>query len=523
MVSKFSLIVILAWLPQAVHQLLVWTYWLQVKEYRLDRFSVFLASSEGRLRFNFTLLLVKFFMLTLAIFEPSFLAFTLTIFLMADFIFFWSLIRRRVRKPVFTQRGRRVFGTGLVMALVVLIIWFAVGGKIAQFLLVAELLVLLGPTLGIIWTIPIVNRVKKEEVERARDVLEKVKPIVIGITGSYGKTSTKDFISHLLSQKYKVVKTAGNENTVFSLARRISSSVKKDTKFFVAEMGAYKRGEIKELVEMVEPQVGVITGIEPQHLSLFGSLEEIIRTKYELIEGLPPGSVAVFNLSDKYVKKMFLRAKKRSKLKIFGYGAKPGLVAERSSVSEKGISFQLREGKILRGFSASLYGLHFVENLLAAIVVARYFKVSWEQIGKALKTIRPPKGTMQLKQGRNGARVIDDSYNSTPKGFEAALKFLNSFQGRKKIVITPGIIELGGLSDMVHQELGKRMAHVDGVYLTSKEFMKNIKLGMKKKLERVKFIGGPKDLKELEDKLSKDSVILLEGRVPVFVKKYLGV
>ncbi len=517
------LTVFFLWLTQAVYQILTWTYWWQVKEYRFDRFWTFLRSEDGREKLGLLGISLKFLSLIFLGFYPPVSIF---IFICLDLVFLKNILAKRTRKPVVTQRIERIWATSIFGLLITFISFYFFFFKA---LILGEILLILTPYLGILWTIPIVNKVKRREIEKARKVLDSVRPVVVGITGSYGKTTTKDYIAHLLAQKYKVAKTEGSENTEFGIARKTVKNVKSRTKFFVVEMGAYKIGEIEKLASIVHPEVGIITGIEEQHLSLFGSLGNIMIAKFELIASLPKDGIAVFNLSNNYVQALREKVKKLAKnLKIYGYYMVKGKDEVKSAdfrsrvvnVDINGITFEVTDGKERRKFTTTLHGIHFIENLTGAILVARILGVSWREIERGVSSLTNAEHTMGVYELINGNIIIDDSYNSTPKGFVAALNYLDLYKDKRKVVVTPGVIELGILSSKIHRKLGNLMVGVvDKLYLLSSEPFKEIKKisGLR---TSVKLVKEPEKLiKELES-LDK-SVILLEGRQPGKLINYL--
>ena len=535
--QEFKLVILLAWFPQAVRQVLAWIYWWQVKEYRLDRFKVFLLRSDGRKNLEFGLIGFKLLVFLLAVVFHQVFWMIFAVLLALDLKLLLEIINRKSRRPVFTQRARWITASSLIFIFVIITtgaFWLEKDNLILIYI-VGELSLLLAPVLGIFWTSPLVNVVKRKEIHKAKKRLQEIGPTVIGVTGSYGKTITKEFIAHLLSQKYKTAKTTGSENTELGIARKTVRFVKKGVEFFVVEMGAYKRGEIKVLTQIADPKVGVITGIEPQHLSLFGSLGEIKRTKFELIEALPKKGIAVFNLSNKYCRELAKKARRQfPDLRVFGYFLKgenkTNIAAEIESrilsVDIEGVTFEVKQGKTAKKLFAPVRGAHLIENLSGAILVARLFGLSWKQIREGCRSIQLPEKAMQTYKLRKGAYVVDDTYNATPKGFEAAVRYLLLFRDRKKVVITPGIIELGGVSEKVHKDLGKLMGdRIDEIIFTNREFVKSIEQGLGSKKKKLKVIEKPEKLiEEFVRFVDKNYVILLEGRLPKslmdFIEKY---
>ncbi len=520
---------ILIWIPQIIGQLLLWTYWWQVKEYRLDRFRSFFTSPSGRSRLRIVPILIKISLLLFSVFNNYFFWMAITWLFVLDMAYLGELLLKKLRTPVFTKRGKRIVATGLVLIFIVSALTFVID-ETSMLILCGEFLLLLAPAIGIAWTTPIVNRIKRKELDIARSKLERIQPIVIGITGSYGKTTTKEFVATILSEKYKVEKTVKNENTDFGIARKVIENFDKKARVFIVEMGAYRKGDIERLCDMVEPQIGLITGIEPQHLDLFGDMKMIKQTKFELIKALPKKGIAIFNLTNPYMHQLYGKAKNlHTQLKVLGYytGANPN---KKQSVDIKsivnktdstGIYFDLIYKKQHKKLYASILGNHFIENLTGAILIGKELGLSWEQIEKGVKKIRLPDGIMTKIELPYGSLLIDDSYNSTPKGFESAIDTLKQIRRGKRIIVSSGIIELGKREKMVHQKIGHRASFVEKFILTNSQFEKYIKEGMKDN-EKVESIEDPQQLvNRVEKFIEKGSAILLEGRMPSVLMKFL--
>src|SRR3990167_2121661 len=433
---NITLLTIVLWIPQALYQVLTWIYWWQDKEYRFDRFKVLLLSKDSTRRLWANIILIKIFAILIAIYTKSLWPITLVI-IGSNIIFLLRFFSEGLRRPVFTQRARRILYTSLIFITLTFILFLtSVSGYFQGWILfLGEISLIISAYLGILWTAPIVNRIKNEEVKRAKEKLSEVKPIVLGITGSYGKTTTKEFVAHILSQKYKVAATTGSENTEFGIARKTTEFVKKDTEYFVVEMGAYKRGEISALSRIVSPVAAILTGIEPQHLSLFGSLENIKLAKFELIESLPLGGIAFFNSTNKYARELAGKARSlKTNLEVYEYGFDLKARVLTQNVESSRVEFLENGEKVV--ISVGLPGVHLVENLGVSVLVARKFGLSWEEIKKGIASLSLPDKTMRVREFDSGAVIIDDSYNSTPKGFEAALDYLALYKKKKKAVIT---------------------------------------------------------------------------------------
>ena len=529
MVSEFVLIlyfliIYLLWLLTCVLQVLVWTYWVQVKEYRFDRLWSFFKTSDGKSKLFFYFFLLKSVSLPLGFLSKFLVPFTvpyLTILLM---IIIFKSKAIGFRKPVLTKRMQIILLFSFLPLLMPLILPLNLGIILGEFLLP------IGTVCGVVVTSYLTRKTKLKEKLEAVEKLRKVNPFVIAITGSYGKTTTKDFVTHFLSQKYKTQKTEKSENTFFGVVRTINNKLTNDTRYFVCEIGAYKKGEIKELAEVVKPKMAIITGIEPQHVDLFGSMNNLKDAKFEIVDSLKNEGFAIFNLSDIEVFAMHEKAKRLyPEIKTFGYkvylkNSKEKIkdencrivsIVEKQSLNEVQFSVLENGKQVNNKFTVKTTGVHFIENISCAILISRILGLSWVEIEKAMSSLITPEGTMSLIKTVTGAIIINDSYNSSQKSFTAALDYLSFFKNKKKVVISSGIIELGEFSQKIHEDLGVKMSElIDKVIVTNKDNALYILNGMADK-SKIKYEANLQILKKMFLKSIDDSdVILLEGRQP---------
>lgn len=284
---------------------------------------------------------------------------------------------------------------------------------------------------------------------------------VLGITGSFGKTSVKFISDTILSEALKVKNTPSSFNTPMGLSKIINNELEPDREVFIAELGAKVPGEIHEVSQLVQPDIGIITAIGPTHMHLFKSIENIQRTKYELIEDLPQDGIAIFNYDNDYVKPLADKTLK----KTYRYGMenieKLDVYADEISVSEEGSKFRLNikgEGNIM--CQTKLLGKHNISNLLASAAAAHVLGLSLDEIANGIKKVEPVEHRLSLMNTNNGTIVIDDAFNSNPVGFRAALDVLCEFKDHRKIIITPGMVELGDIEVKENEKIGHEMAKV---------------------------------------------------------------
>ena len=304
---------------------------------------------------------------------------------------------------------------------------------------------------------------------------------IVGITGSYGKTSCKNVLAAVLSCKYNTLPSPKNWNTFNGLIMTVNNYMDKFTDIFIAEMGAYVKGEIKRLCHLVHPKYGILTTIGQAHLESFGSQENIQTGKFELIESLPGDGFGVLNGDDP----LQVSYQLKNPVRIIWVGIENSDVDVRATnikCSNKGTTFDVifKGDKKTYSFETKLLGKHNVYNILEALACGREFGIDTEDLIHAVKTVKPVEHRLELKKIGNFYE-IDDAYNSNPVGAKRALEVLDMMPG-KKVIVTPGMIELGDQEDELNKEFGKQISDVaDVVILIGEKKTKPIKEGLLEK------------------------------------------
>lgn len=341
---------------------------------------------------------------------------------------------------------------------------------------------------------------------------------VIGITGSYGKTSTKNILHDILSVKYNVYKTPANFNTPFGLMITINEHLDKYNDYFIAEMGACKRGEIKELCDLVSPKYGVLTRVGLAHLETFGSEENIQKTKFELIESLPTDGIGILNGDDE--KQLNYKIQNNCKILWIGIdNKKVDCYARDLELTYKGTKFKVKfkNDEKEYEFETKLLGRNNIYNILAGITLGRELGISITNLQKAVKRVAPIEHRLSMTKYYD-INIIDDAYNSNPMGCKMALEVLNMMPG-KHIIVTPGMIEVGAKEYEVNKEFGRQIAdNTDEVILIGEEKTKPIYEGlMEKKFskDKIHILNDVMDAFPLMLKLKdKETYVLLENDLP---------
>lgn len=381
---------------------------------------------------------------------------------------FCNLLGKKYKKPlVWTARAKRIYSVCILLSACV------IGGCEGLFLrggledaLYLASLVMIGCYCGshIIILLsnfllkPVENTITGRYVADAKRILASMPDLmVIGITGSYGKTSTKHFLNHILSTKFDTLMTPGSYNTTLGVVRTIREMLKPYNEVFIVEMGAKNPGDIKEICNLVKPSMGIITAVGPQHLESFKTIERVQATKFELADSLPSDGVAIINNDfEKIADREVLNAK------CIRYGIKTDADyrATDISYSTSGTSFKVigPEGFELE-LTTRLLGEANISDLLAAVVAAHLLGTPDKKIISAVASIEPVEHRLSVKRTPGGITIIDDAFNSNPVGSRMALEVLGEFKDGKRVVITPGMIELGAEQYELNHEFGRHIAH----------------------------------------------------------------
>lgn len=365
---------------------------------------------------------------------------------------------------------------------------------------------------------PIEKLINLFYINRAKNKLKKIQGLVrIGITGSFAKTTNKFLLASMLSKKYTTLASPHSYNTPLGLTRTILQDLDFQHQFFVAEMGAKKKGEIKELCELINPNHAILTGIGNQHLESFKTEENIIATKKELADFVDQNQgIVVYNGANLKCKQLFENSQNPNKILtgcIDSFCFATDIVA-----TDKGMSFNLvLDGKNLQ-CQTKLLGMYNLQNICMCASLAYKLGVSHGQIKSAIKSAKPVEHRMEiLPAGTN--LIVDDSFNASAEGCMVALQTLELFKNRTKVIVTPGIVEMGKFETQVNVQLGKNIAHVcDFVIIVNEVNKESISQGLRQQNFDMQKVFCVETLEQAKDKISQlklqNSVILFENDLP---------
>ena len=353
---------------------------------------------------------------------------------------------------------------------------------------------------------------------KAQNKLKAMNLPVVGVTGSYGKTSSKNIINDILNIKMNAFATPKSFNTPYGIINAINNKLDKFSDIFIAEMGAFKVGEIKTICDLVKPKYGILTKIGEAHLESFGSIENIQRGKFELIESLPEDGLAILNGDDPY--QLNYNLKNKCKVKWISIENKDvDLYACNIKLDSKGTSFDciFKGDKNKYTFKTRLLGKHNIYNVLAGILLGYELGLSIDELKRGVSSVNQIEHRLELKKYGN-INIIDDAYNSNPVGSKMALDVLNLMNGLK-IIVTPGMIELGSKQYELNYKFGKYISSVcDYVILVGEKQTKPIYKGLidsNYDKDKIFVLNDVKEAFVLMKKLAnKSTYVLLENDLP---------
>jgi UDP-N-acetylmuramoyl-tripeptide--D-alanyl-D-alanine ligase len=349
--------------------------------------------------------------------------------------------------------------------------------------------------------------------ELARIYREQLGVKVVGITGSNGKTTTKDMITSLLSLQYKVQKTMGNLNNHLGLPLTVLS-LEEDTEIAVLEMGMSGRGEIEFLTKLARPDAVVITNIGESHLLDLGSREGIAEAKLEIMQGLNEGGLAVLHGDEPLLMERIQRYKPNVQIQTFGRNETNTIFPTEITQTNEGNNFKINLSD--QCYDLPVLGTHNILNALASMLIANYFSVPFEKMAEGLKKVKLTNMRMELACGKHGEKIINDAYNASPTSMMAAIELISNFKGyEKKILVLGDMLELGPQEKEYHRQIGDRLNpdQID-VLFTYGKLGQEIAAGAKKHLAEDKvfvFTDKQELLKELINHVNAKTLVLVKA------------
>ena len=337
---------------------------------------------------------------------------------------------------------------------------------------------------------------------------------VIGVTGSVGKTSTKDIIASVMSKKYKTLKTLGNYNNHIGVPLTILSL--NDETAAVIEMGMNHKGEISVLTKIARPTMSVITNIGTSHIGELGSRENILKAKLEILEGMEEDSPIIINNDNDMLHEWYLKNKDYKNIITYGIDNKSEIMAEDIYTDANGSKFTVNIQGKKYNVEINIGGKHFITNSLCAICVGLQNNIEMEKIIEGIKEFELTKRRMETKKGINSSTIINDSYNASYDSMKAAIEYLNDIKGGRKIAVLGDMLELGEFEEKLHEDVGEEVyKNKIDILIVVGNASKNIakkaqELGMEKSRIYV-YNTNEEAIKTLKDIIQKDDYILVKA------------
>ncbi|MFA5009572.1 MAG: UDP-N-acetylmuramoyl-tripeptide--D-alanyl-D-alanine ligase [Candidatus Paceibacterota bacterium] len=549
------LFVLFFWLVSRTKAILFWTYLWQLKNYHFGRFWAHFSTNDGRQSIYNKLILIKIIFLAVLIriiyslfFQVHFLGIQINeahgwsvmalIFMLYSFEGLYSLrsfFKKQAKLPEFTSKIIFLLPLIFIPLAILGTVLFSLAIKSFQdnffniftnsaifslIILAFDLVVPIVVSVIILFFQPITIILRNKVIEQAMEKIKSLENLtIIGITGSFGKSSVKNFLKTVLSESFRVVATEKNKNSEMGISETILNQLNNEHEIFICEMGAYNRGGIKLLSKITRPKIGILTGIGNQHLATFGSQKNITRAKMELIQALPEEGLAILNWDSEPVRDNFKHNKNCLK-----YGLNPGndIWADDIKIEKFSLSFTavFKTGDKIK-IKLNLSGGHNIINLLPVIALAKRLGMENNEILAGLEKISSDSNGLKLFKNKDDFYVADSSYSANFHGVFAHLDYLKVWKS-KKIFVMPSLIELGREASRLHHEMGKKIGeNCDYLIIISGDYFSELKQGAKSagmKPENIFLIPSPlAQYEKIKLLAKKDDLVFLEGRASSYL------
>ena len=489
----------------------------QQNHYELYRYAKWLFN-KNNFHFSFVFIYFALTIITSIIFN-NYIGISIIMFLTIGFAVFVIMQETKkdyIKPLVITNRMIR-----LIILMAIVLVAFYVACYYAMPMFMMGFIAVYMPYLMIfivgVISMPFENLIKKYYENDAKKILRGTPNLVtIGITGSYGKTSTKNIVTNVIGENYYTLMTPASYNTPMGITRTIREMLKPIHEVFVCEISATKVGQVSYLMDFVKPKYGIVTSIGPQHLLTFKSLENIINEKMQMIEMLPQDGVGIINIDNEYIRDY----KIKNDVKVISVGIEnkdADYIARNIKYTKDGSTFTVKINNKDYKFSTCLLGKHNITNLLTAIALAVEMNVEPKYIVKNVKTVKQIEHRLEIKQ-INNFTFIDDAFNANPVGCKRSLDVLELMPG-KRVIVTPGLIDLGEKENDYNYEFGSYMKDkADFVILVGEKQTEYIYKGLTDSQYDMKKVLVVKNAKQALDYVYKNftskDTILLENDLP---------
>lgn len=393
--------------------------------------------------------------------------------------------KKLIKSLVWTTKAKLIYLLSLFQIL--LISWLMANLNLIFFaiiLFVSLQLFFIPLTLSVLILFPIDYILKKIIISKAKSKIKKLNNLkIIAIAGSYGKTSFKEILYTILSEKYKVLRTPENINTPVGISRLILSALDMEHEIFIVEMGEYYKGDIKKLCEITPPDISVVTGINEAHFERLKSLDNTVSTIFEIVTYSKENVVIALNLADDLVRKNFKKYVDNKQITFYGDDKQTELFVSDIKFNEKDLTldFNLNEGNnLIDSFSIPILAKYSIDDIIGAVQISKILDTPLPFIKRGINKIRPIPHRLEPNFDKSKNIIfIDDTYNANPQGVKEAIEVISRFKNRRKIYITPGMAETGKANRKIHLEIADDLSKVaDLIVLIDTSSSRFIKEGL---------------------------------------------
>lgn len=393
--------------------------------------------------------------------------------------------KKQIKPFVWTNKARAIFALSFLQILIAPVMISNINVVFLITLILLGLEIFFIPLVtSIIILYPIDYFLKQNLISKAKAKIEGMNKLkIIAIAGSYGKTSFKEILYTILSEKYKVLRTPENINTPVGISRLILSALDMEHEIFIVEMGEYYKGDIKKLCEITPPDISVVTGINEAHFERLKSLDNTVSTIFEIVMYSKENAVIALNLADNLVRKNFKKYVDNKKIIIYGGEKKTGLFASDIKFNENDLTldFNLNEGNnLIDSFKIPILAKYAIDDIIGAVQIAKILDTPLPFIKRGINKIRPIPHRLEPNFDKSKNIIfIDDTYNANPQGVKEAIEVISRFKNRRKIYITPGMVETGKANRKIHLEIADYLSKVaDLIVLIDTSSSRFIKEGL---------------------------------------------
>lgn len=432
------------------------------------------------------------------------------------------------KKLVMTSRATRIFWCAFGVIVIIAFLYTLPGVPTIAWLIPVQTIPFSLTLANLILT-PYEKAIQLRFWKEAHEKLLALRPTVVGITGSYGKTSTKHILGHILEVQASTLITPGSVNTPMGIARIVREQLGPHHRFFVCEMGAYGPGSIARLCRLAPPQIGAITAIGMAHFERFKSLETVAETKFELADAVAKsnGTLIAYEQAMNFPASQAFARDHAANLLVVGEAEQASLRIVQGRQEKNGIAAEVQWQGQTYVLRAPIFGEHHISNMAVAFATACALGVRPEDAVLALASTPQISHRLEVGEGLAQSRLIDDAYNSNPAGFASALKLLNQLraEGGRRILVTPGMVELGAAHDTEHRIIGKLAGECADVLLpVLPERIAELTLGFRETNPNGIVVPCPNfhlARRWLESNVRKEDVVLMENDLPDLYEKKL--